>query len=57
MVLLLVASFTFAQEKNVKRRLKVITNGVNPDFAKAEELINQALTNPGNKGQCRNVGM
>ena len=51
MVLLLVASFTFAQEKNVKEA-KSIANGVNPDFAKAEELINQALT----KGQCRNVG-
>ena len=43
MVLLLVASFTFAQEKNVKEA-KSIANGVNPDFAKAEELI------------CRNVG-
>ena len=39
MVLLLVASFTFAQEKNVKEA-KSIANGVNPDFAKAEELIN-----------------
>ena len=37
MVLLLVASFTFAQEKNVKEA-KSIANGVNPDFAKAEEL-------------------
>ena len=43
MVLLLVASFTFTQEKNVKEA-KSIANGVNPDFAKAEELINQALT-------------
>ena len=48
MVLLLVASFTFAQEKNVKEA-KSIANGVNPDFAKAEELINQALTNPETK--------
>ena len=48
MVLLLAASFTFAQEKNVKEA-KSIANGVNPDFAKAEELINQALTNPETK--------
>ena len=48
MVLLHVASFTFAQEKNVKEA-KSIANGVNPDFAKAEELINQALTNPETK--------
>lgn len=47
-VLLLVASFTFAQEKNVKEA-KSIANGMNPDFAKAEELINQALTNPETK--------
>ena len=48
MVLLLVASLAFAQEKNVKEA-KSIANGVNPDFAKAEELINQALTNPETK--------
>lgn len=48
MVLLLAASLTFAQEKNVKEA-KSIANGVNPDFAKAEELINQALTNPETK--------
>lgn len=48
MVLLLVASFTFAQEKNVKEA-KSIANEVKPDFAKAEELINQALTNPETK--------
>ena len=49
MVLLLVASFTFAQEKNVKEA-KSIANGVNPDFAKSG--FNQSR----NKGQCRNVG-
>ena len=48
MFLLLAASFTFAQEKNVKEA-KSIANGVNPDFAKAEELINQALNNPETK--------
>ncbi len=48
MVLLLVASFTFAQEKSVKEA-KSIANGVKPDFAKAETLINEALTNPETK--------
>ena len=48
MVLLLAASFIFAQEKNVKEA-KSIAGGVNPDFAKAEQLINQALTNPETK--------
>ncbi len=43
MVLLLVAGFTFAQEKNVKEA-KNIAGGSNPDFAKAEELINAALS-------------
>ncbi|ADV44258.1 M48 family metallopeptidase [Bacteroides helcogenes] len=51
MVLLLAASLTFAQEKNVKEA-KSIANGVNPDFAKAEELINQALTNPETKNNA-----
>ena len=48
MVLLLAASFTFAQEKNVKEA-KSIAGGTNPDFAKAEQLINAALTNPETK--------
>lgn len=48
MVLLLAASFAFAQEKNVKEA-KSIASGTNPDFAKAEALINQALTNPETK--------
>ncbi|MDE5711763.1 MAG: hypothetical protein K2I27_11790, partial [Bacteroides sp.] len=48
MVLLLAAGFIFAQEKNVKEA-KSIASGVNPDFAKAEKLINQALTNPETK--------
>ena len=47
-VLLLAASFTFAQEKAVKEAKK-IANAVNPDFAQAEELINGALTNPETK--------
>ena len=41
-------SLTFAQEKVVKEAKK-IANGTNPDFAKAEGLINQALTNPETK--------
>lgn len=48
MVLLLVISFTFAQEKAVKEA-KSIANEVKPDFAKAEALINQALNNPETK--------
>ena len=48
---LLVAGFTFAQEKSVKEAKK-IANAVQPDFAKAEELINQALTNPETKDQA-----
>lgn len=47
-VLLLVAGFTFAQEKAVKEAKK-IASAVTPDFAKADELINQALTNPETK--------
>ena len=48
MVLLLAASLTFAQEKSVKEA-KSIANEVKPDFAKAEQLINGALTNPETK--------
>lgn len=48
-ILLLTASITaFAQEKAVKEAKK-IANGVTPDFAKAEELINGALNNPETK--------
>ncbi len=50
-VMLLVAGFAFAQEKAVKEAKK-IANGVNPDFAQAEELINGALTNPETKDQA-----
>ena len=42
---------SFAQEKTVKEAKK-IANGTNPDFAKAEELINQALVNPETKDQA-----
>ena len=41
-------SFAFAQEKNVKEA-KSIAGEVKPDFAKAEQLINEALTNPETK--------
>ncbi|TWV15073.1 tetratricopeptide repeat protein [Bacteroidaceae bacterium HV4-6-C5C] len=44
-ILLLAAGFTFAQVKNVKDA-KSIASDVKPDFAKAEELIKSALTNP-----------
>ena len=50
-VLLLAASFAFAQEKAVKEAKK-IANGVTPDFAQAEQLINGALTNPETKDQA-----
>lgn len=48
MVLLLAAGFTFAQEKSIKEA-KSIANEVKPDFAKAEQLINGALSNPETK--------
>ena len=48
MVLLVAVSFAFAQEKNVKEA-KSIAGEVKPDFAKAEQLINEALTNPETK--------
>lgn len=44
MVLLMAVSFAFAQVKNVKEA-KSIANEVKPDFKKAEQLINEALTN------------
>lgn len=48
MVLLMAVSFAFAQEKNVKEA-KSIAGEVKPNFAKAEQLINEALTNPETK--------
>ena len=48
MVLLMAVSFAFAQEKNVKEATS-IAGEVKPDFAKAEQLINEALTNPETK--------
>lgn len=51
MVLLLAVSFAFAQEKTVKEA-KSIANEVKPDFAKAEALINQALSNPETKDKA-----
>ena len=48
MVLLMAVSFAFAQEKNVKEA-KSIAGEVKPDFTKAEQLINEALTNPETK--------
>ena len=44
-VLLLVTSFAFAQEKAVKDAKK-IANSTTPNFEEAEKLINGALTNP-----------
>ena len=51
MALLLAASVAFAQEKAVKEAKK-IANGANPDFAKAEQLIQGALTNSETKDQA-----
>ncbi|MEG1562898.1 MAG: tetratricopeptide repeat protein [Bacteroides sp.] len=48
MVLLIAASFAFAQEKSVKEA-KSIASEVKPDFTKAEQLIKEALTNPETK--------
>ena len=48
LVLLMAISFSFAQVKNVKEA-KSIANDVNPDFAKAERLINEAMKNPETK--------
>lgn len=49
--LLLAAGCAFAQEKAVKEA-KSIANGTSPDFAKAEELIQGALTNSETKDQA-----
>lgn len=51
LALLLVASLTFAQEKAVKQA-KRIANSTSPNFAEAENLINQALTNSETKDQA-----
>ena len=48
MVLLMAVSFAFAQQKSVKEA-KTIASEVKPDFKKAEQLINGALTNPETK--------
>ncbi len=45
MVLLMAFGFSFAQQKNVKEA-RTIANDVKPNFAKAEQLINEALVNP-----------
>lgn len=47
-MLLLVASFSYAQKKNVKQA-KSIATSVNPDFKEAQKLINEALANPETK--------
>ncbi len=48
MVLLMVAGFSFAQVKSVKEA-KAIAEEAKPDFAKAQQLINEALVNPETK--------
>ena len=48
LAMLLVAGMAFAQVKNVKEA-KAIANEMNPDFAKAEGLINAALVDPETK--------
>lgn len=47
-MLLVVASFSYAQKKNVKQA-KSIATSVNPDFKEAQKLINEALANPETK--------
>lgn len=49
--LLFAAGISFAQVKAVKEA-KSIANGTNPDFAKAEQLINEALANPETKNDA-----
>ena len=51
LALLFAASLTYAQEKVVKQA-KRIANATTPNFAEAENLINQALTNPETKDQA-----
>lgn len=48
MVLLMAFSFIFAQEKNVKEA-KSIASETKPDFAKAEQLINEAINSSDTK--------
>jgi tetratricopeptide (TPR) repeat protein len=48
MFTLVAIGFTFAQEKSVKEAKSAASN-VKPDFKKAEQLINAALTNPETK--------
>ncbi|KAA6320583.1 hypothetical protein EZS27_029662 [termite gut metagenome] len=48
--LLMTVNLSFAQVKNLKEA-KNIAGGTNPDFAKAESLIEAALTNPETKNE------
>jgi tetratricopeptide (TPR) repeat protein len=48
MVLLAIASFSFAQTKSVKEA-KGLVGDVKPNFQQAEKLINEAMTNPETK--------
>ena len=48
LALLFAAGSSFAQIKNVKEA-KAIANEMKPDFAKAEQLIQEALVNPESK--------
>ena len=48
MALLLVASVSFAQKDNV-REAKSLAESSTPDFAKAQQLIDEALVNPETK--------
>lgn len=53
MVLVMAACVTFAQSKDAKEAKK-IASGTNPDFAKAEQLINADLQNPEFKNDAAN---
>lgn len=50
-VLLMASSLTFAQVKNVKEA-KSLAEGSNPDFKKAESLINEAMVNSETKDEA-----
>lgn len=50
--LMCAASMGFAQEKAVKDAKRAANSQTNPDFAKAEQLINGALTNPETKDKA-----
>lgn len=51
-MLLLSVGFTFAQQKSVKEAKSIANASSKPDFAKAQQLINEALTNAETKNDA-----